>query len=109
MSDSPTDWDAIADEEQEWADPKVSSAQTRKETVVSVRLPAEIVEAARRLAAEREMTLSAWARDAISRTVHPATCSMSRSFDLSRRTFVTSSVGSKPLTSTSLREFEETA
>lgn len=88
MSESATDWDAIADEEQEWSEPKLGSASARKETVVSVRLPADVVEAARRLAAEREMTLSAWARDAISRTAQPVTCSLSRSFDLSRRTFV---------------------
>ncbi len=57
------DWDALADDEQEWGAPTRAKGRDRHDTVVTVRLPSALADAARELAEFRGTTLSAFVRD----------------------------------------------
>lgn len=69
------DIDELVDDQSQWGDVvgRGNKARERKETVVSVRLPADVASVAREFAEACGMTLSAWARDVLTRQVQPIT------------------------------------
>jgi len=69
------DIDELVDDETQWGDVvgRGDKARERKETVVSVRLPLDVANNARECADACGMTLSAWAREVLTRQVQPIT------------------------------------
>jgi hypothetical protein len=74
MKPGESDIDELVDDESQWGDVVGrGKGRERKETVVSVRLPSEVARIARQYADACGMTLSAWAREVLSRQVEPIT------------------------------------
>src|SRR5438105_4932513 len=88
MTDQNRNIDEIVDDESQWGEPRVGKTRERKETVVSVRLPLEVAEAARERAREMGETLSSWAREAIANALQPRVIFETCYFHVSQETQV---------------------
>ncbi len=60
-------WDELADEESEWGDPSEIPPAEKVESVVSVRLPASMMNQVRANARERGLPVSAYLRELVAR------------------------------------------